>query len=361
MINLFKEYLFTQHYLVNDGIETDEYGRQTESFTDPEHLDYEEAMATIVTLAQKFGIRIVGGFEYASKQLIRNAANYIGEYVPEPFYRGFPQSVLELTTNQKIYDQLNGFGWWHDIQHSTLENIYERVAFNENVKKKEFTVITDDEAKRILTGNLRDILGKTSRPLNPEMNEIMIEGWRAFGEKIVPEKILCKRTAVMLFCESKNPVFLKNLEIPDAIRILEYIQYTAYRSEKLNELNLRNKDRKLIATALDILFGKILADDFDSLCAACFEKRAIWCGMLHHLHYKPKVYFAEVLIKRLREGPNFSAMSTFETLMRQGHTVGAARYLKDAKGSGVLIRNLNYILSRCKTDEEIEEVFQCLE
>ena len=88
MKELFKNYLFTKHILVAE--------------TKP---DAEESFNTLVALKNKLGINIVKGMEYASSKMIEYAANELGEYIPAPFYRGFPETVRSLTTNELLFDQ----------------------------------------------------------------------------------------------------------------------------------------------------------------------------------------------------------------------------------------------------------------
>ena len=73
MKELFKEYLFTKHVLV--------------ATTEP---SAKESFNTLVALANKLGINVTKGMKYASQDMIEYAAKQLGEYIPAPFYRGFP-------------------------------------------------------------------------------------------------------------------------------------------------------------------------------------------------------------------------------------------------------------------------------
>ena len=73
-------FLFDKHILVNETGEN-----MTECFP------------TVFALARRFGIRIEKGMELAVPEMIRTAAECLGENVPEPFYRGFPESVRKMT------------------------------------------------------------------------------------------------------------------------------------------------------------------------------------------------------------------------------------------------------------------------
>ena len=78
-----KEYLFAKHILVNES------GR-----------DRENCFPTLFALAGQLGIRITEGAELALPEMIRFSAEQLGLFVPEPFYRGFPERYFE-TSGQK--------------------------------------------------------------------------------------------------------------------------------------------------------------------------------------------------------------------------------------------------------------------
>lgn len=345
----FKQFLFTKHILVTDENPFDQN-------TDPEYI-----FTVNLAFSRELGIRIVSGAYKANLNTFRFAAQQLGTYVPEPFYRGFPQSVVNMSTDQILFDQFYhylqtyGYGWFDGpSSHSVFETDEQttRTVFSENVTPKDFVVMYEQEAVEVIKSSIREILSG-SRPLDGFRQNLVYYGWFDYGMDIVPERIPCKRTAIDLLYRSKNLVFTKFLDIPDVIKLLEYIQFIQYGSENLKKLNLKNRDRKLLINVMDILFVRL---DVKDHLADCFEKRRIWCGLLHHLHYQPKCSEASWFIGEIRNGRNHSHMSGFESLMREGRYAKAAEYLKNAKGHGALVRNLNYILSRCKNENEVKEV-----
>ena len=66
----------------------------------------EHPVATLVALAKAFNIKITSGCEYACESLIPFVAEMLGEHVPEPFYRGFPDSVRKMSIDRLLFDQL---------------------------------------------------------------------------------------------------------------------------------------------------------------------------------------------------------------------------------------------------------------
>ena len=86
----------------------------------------------IFSLANIFNIKITKGEELANLDMIKLAAKEIGRYVPEPFYRGFPESVRNLTKEQLLFDQLvhyavtYGFGDFSQPGHSLFQENFEK-------------------------------------------------------------------------------------------------------------------------------------------------------------------------------------------------------------------------------------------
>ena len=134
MKNIYKDYLFEKHLLVSEG-NADNAENQFE---------------TLFALANLFNIRITEGEKLVQEHMIKYVASQLGENVPEPFYRGFPQSVRELSSDQLLFDQMvhyavtYGFGNFSEAGHSLFEENFERTAFKENAEIKEFRIITED-------------------------------------------------------------------------------------------------------------------------------------------------------------------------------------------------------------------------
>jgi hypothetical protein len=359
MKDVFKDYLFSHRILVNDM----KYDVSTSI-----HFN------AVITLANNFAIRVKSGANLATVQMIHDAERNLGLPLSEPFYRGFPDTVRRLTSDQLLYDQLlhytqtYGMGWFDDPGHSVLEGdldinrdgVYDRLI-SEHADPRDFTIMDEVHAKRELFC-LLDGLCKSTRPLNIDQQEIILEAYKEYGPAFISEGFASKYNAAFFYYKTKDLAFANSLRIQDTIKLLEIIQYNNYQSENLKKLNLKNQDRKLIAKLLDYFFERegdpvILRD-----VRECFEKRKLWQGLLHHIHYKPANHMAEnYFLKPLRESSrNMSAYAEFEAYMGTSCYL-AAKALKESKGTGALIRNLNYILSRCVNDNEVEEVLSCLE
>ena len=362
MNKIFKKALFAKHILVNE-----------ETLASRRNYDPENRLAILVSLGRKFGIRIIEHPELASIEMLHDAAEELGENVPEPFYRGFPRTVWELTPDQLLFDQLYhytmtyGLGWFDHPGHSTMESEvmkkFEEAAYEEKAVLKDFRILSEEDAI-VEVINLIHSLLEGNRPLNRDQFELVLQGWKSIGPEILPEKVPCKDTIIRLLIETKHIGLCRYLVLSDVIKLLNAIQYEHYRSENLKKLNLKNQDRKLITAVINWFFENDLAVKYENHYLdiyTCHEKRKIWCGLLHHIHYKPNTDSAIFFVQGIRSGKNQSNLAIVEKHLRNGQPVWAAKHLVVTKGSSALLRNLNYILSRCTTDDEIKEVLSCLE
>ena len=343
MKELYQAYLFNKRLLV------------AERDAEPER----DAFAVVYALAELFSIRIVSGEELAQRRMLRFAAEQLGEDVPEPFYRGFPESVKSLTADQRLLDQIlhytvtYGFGLFGRAGHSLLENVLERKAFREHTEPTEFSILPEGEAEALLRRSVEELL-QSSRPLNEAQYQVVL----GFLSDYAFELRHCgsKNTAVRLLADTRDLELVRFLRLSDVIKLVDEINYRVYENTDLHRLNLRNRDRKFISAVMDRLFELGRCD-----LETCFEKKALWCGLLHHLHYRPKCGEAGRFAESMRGRENRSVCAAFEKAMAAGDTPEAARVLREGKGSGALLRSLNYILSRCASPEERDAILRGIE
>ena len=341
MKKLFKDYLFQKHILVS------ETGNE------------ENAFEVVFSLANLFGIRIVSGEKLAETDMISYVSEQLGEDVPEPFYRGFPESVRALTEEQLAFDQLlhyfitYGMGDFSEAGHSIFEENFERTAFKENITIKEFSILPEADAEKKLEQIASDLLAGT-RPLSELQYSLVCQYITDYN--YLPSKIASKNTAVRLLLDLRNISLAAHLKMSDVIKIVEELNYRSYENENIRKLNLKNRDRVFITSVIDLLAvpGKC---DIENCC----EKKRIWNGLLHHIHYRAKTDQAKAFVNVMRGKKNLSAYAAFEEAMASGDVRKAALCLKKRKGSGAVLRNLNYIISRCSSDEDPDFVLDCLD
>lgn len=342
MKKIYKDCLFERKILVSDGAEIEE------------HL-----FEVLFSMASLFNIRIVSGGELVSSGMINYISEQLGENVPEPFYRGFPQSVKELSPDQLLFDQLfhyfitYGIGYFEEQGRSVLESIPERSVFKEDTAVKEFSVVTEERAMELIHGIIDGLLMST-RPLSDTQYALILEYVRDYGCGF--EKCASKNTAIRLLSDTRSLAFVRFISMSDVIKLVDEINYRFYRNDDIKDLNLRNQDRKFITSVMDRLFADGRAD-----ISECCEKKAVWCGLLHHLHYKPKNETAETFVNCMRGKENLSVYSGFEKAMSGNDIENAVKILSEGKGSSAVLRNIDYIMSRCGSKKEVSAVLAGLD
>ena len=340
----YRKYLFAHNYLV---------GEKTENYKDAMYYNY--------ALASMFGIKVTAGVFNVNKQCIEDASDFIGKNVPEAFYKGFPQSVLKLTPMELLVDQLvsyldtYGLGNWDKAQHSRLEEDLERVAFHERTEIKKFECITEESAVQLLAGYVEDLLQAT-RPLNNDMYRFVLSYIRDY--KYVPQNIKSKNTAIKLLIDTRDTFYTNFIGLADVLKVAETIQYQddvnnwhwGAKKHSLKKLNLKNQDRKFISKLINLTCK---GDEID-----VFEKTQDWCGLLHHIHFKPTTEAAQIFVNNIRNKSGRSIYSFTQQLVNDGAPSLAPALLASSKGSGAVLRNLDYYISRCPNRESIDAVLK---
>ncbi len=336
MKKIYIDYLFEKHLMVSEGEES------------------KNPLETLFALANLFNIRIVKGDKLVRDYMIRIAADQLGENVPEPFYRGFPQSVRQLTSDQLLFDQMihyittYGLGNFSEAGHSLFEEQFERTAFKEGADIKEFTIVTKEEAEAILSESVNNLLAGT-RPLSDEQYELVKTYIIDYGFNA--EYIASKNTCVRLLMDTHILAIADYMVLSDVIRLVDEINYREYANTNLKKLNLKNQTRKFITQVINRMFETGRVD-----IRNCFEKKKLWNGLLHHIHYKAVSEEAQKFVDAMRGKVNDSVYSEFERHMTAKNIRAAIDTLKSGKGSAAVIRKLNYMISRCGSLEDLQYI-----
>ena len=314
----------------------------------------EHPVATLVALAKSFHIKITSGCEHACESLIPFVAEMLGQRVPEPFYRNFPDSVRKMRIDQLLFDQLlhytatYGFGMTDEAGHSIFERDFERLAFTGEALPREFSILTEAEALDTLSGIMDDML-LGSRPLSADAYEALLAMIREHGYTV--KSCTSKDTLIRLLVDTRDLRYAETLWLSDVIKLLDRIQFSLYNSKDLKKLNLKNRDRVLLTAVIDLMFRLERCNVRD-----CFEKKKIFAGLLHHIHYKPKTEEAASFLRLMRGNENRSAYSEFEAAMARGDIPHAVSVLARRKGTGAVLRNLNYLASRAESKEDLSSI-----
>lgn len=339
MQDIFKNYLFSKQILVNDT-----------------NICGEEAFSVMLSMAKLFNIRLTNGRELATVEHIRFVSKKLGENVSAPFYREFPRSVLALSFNDRLLDQLlhyhktYGCGDFGNPSHSVFEESFERTALKQVENCKDFVVVSESDAVNKLKGYVEAAM-KSTRPLNDSMYNLVLEYMKEY--KLDISECPCKDTAVRLLLDTGDYRYANFISFSDILKLVEYINLNRYNNANNRKLNFKNQDRKLVKTVLD---KKLEAGECN--IQECFEKQDRWCGLLHHIHYKPQNELGKSFVKAMREEFNGSVYAKFEKEMGNGNIQKALLCLREGKGSGAVIRNLDYMLSRCTNPEDLDYVLE---
>lgn len=319
------------------------------------NADPTEAAFLCAALVAKFGIKIVSGAQFVTRELFNEFYKEYTIQPVEPFYRGFPESVKKLDSNQLLMDQVINYflsytlGNFDHNTHSVFEESVDRVALKGHVVIRKFKVIDEEEAMNYIVDVFNNICAG-SRPLNRLDYEVLKE-LVMDGNKF---NIKCKDDICKLIIDTKDITPASNLKTADVIRLVEWMMFFKYYNKRsINKLNLCNQERKLVTDVLNYTFE---SENFAIRIFDCIEKRKQWKGLLTHIHYNPKTDFGKAFKQIIFNDDIKSEMSTFESWMRNRDPVEAMNCLVRSKGTSMGIRNIDYILSRCKTQEEVNRV-----
>ncbi len=345
MKQVFEDYLFSQGYFVADSSDGGEQAAEC-------------AAGALVALARFADIRITAHPECASLDMLEVAKRNIGCQVPPSFYWGFPDSVRNLSSLELLFDQMlhyfrtYGMGDFSEAGHTLFEECYERAPFAESVEPKLFAIIAQDEAEELLA-RMAEGFVVSSRPLN-DANYQLLKTYLETYSALPDGRCACKDTAARLILDTRDPDLACIMELPDVIRLVEWLLDLNYEGASIRKLNLKNCDRTLITAVLDRLFER---GDID--VAACLEKKRVWNGLLYHLHYRPTCADAEGFCEAIRGKDRRSVYSAMERCLAKGDVRGAVDALHEGKGPGAVLRHLDHLLSHIDTSDLVEQREAC--
>ncbi len=345
MKDYFKNYLFTKHILVADEEPKDQF-------------------ETAVSLSKIYAVKVIKGLELLHPDHMKICEEMIGSKikVPAPFYKNFPESVKTLTPDQLLFDQLfhyfqtYGLGGFEERHHSIFEADFERLTFTEDFEYKEFEVLSEKDAAIKLSEIIKDLLAST-RPVTEEQIQLIVAFMNAYD--YCPGKIASKDVALELLFIRRDMRLARFIKLPDVIKLVEKINYYSYGKKKINKLNLKNKDRKFITQVMHEIMDREASISLKTI-AECSEKKKAWKGLLHHIHFKPLNESEKNFIDRIRYRSNSSVYSEVEFWMENNNPLRAAQILYVEKGSGAVLRNVEYFISRCTNDDDKRRILKLL-
>ncbi len=323
--------------------------------------------AVYITLMGKYGIKVSDNesFDLLNEDILRDVEECIGRPLGKPFYRNFPESVKKLSAEELVIDRLIHYSETygnndHENRHfSHFEEECEKIPFREKFDSyKTYKVVDEDLAMKCIYDITDRLL--MARTLNlPDLKFVidMIEEG-SFRPAHIASKMVMSRILLYFYKEKDlNTAMslldgMNHLSINDVIRILGYDICKDSRSGKpdFKHLNLSSKDRKFYSALIEHI--AIHCSDDDIL--TCLEKRNIWKGFLHHLHFSPKSSKSKLLVKSVFDDELKSVYSEVERLFNEENYLESAKVLANRKGSTALLRHLNRYLSVSSADIQKE-------
>ncbi len=361
MKDVFKDYLFTKGYFVSDPAE-------------PQH-SAEYTFNALVGLGKLFNIVIDKNANLATVDMLHIAETGIGTVsVPAPFYIGFPSSVRELTKDQLLLDQLYSYFITYGLNdfegegtRSIFEEQIERGVLDEKTEVKHFEILTEKQAHDKLRSCVDDLLSST-RPLSKSQYDLVKQ--YIVDYSYAPTSIASKNTAIKLLNDIRDLELTSFLCLPDIIKLVEemiqaekpdssYMFRDKSKLPKLTKLNLPNRDRKFITAVIRRVIEKQLVNltghqyrVTHNQVIECLEKRKLWKGLLHHIHFNPQTDLESYFVSIIYNDDIKSKMSYVEKYIAQGDIKSACVILTHAKGATAVLRHMNYLLSRCNNEED---------
>jgi len=358
MEKIYTNYLLSKRILVSDV---------------DKQVDSNETIArALFCLYNECGVVVKRGKELLTAETAKKLLDLMYVRVPDAFYRNYPMSVLNMTPDQLLIDQIihytitYGLNEFDEAGHSIFEEkLTERAPLrDEDITISYWSVLTEEQAHDVIKVCAMDLL-KGSRPLNVNQEELVLAVYNdnTFDNNEIFNVIKSKNIAIRMLLLTRDWAFTKFLNLADVTKVVEELLATEYYTRTYGEkvpsikkLNLKNKDRKFITQVLDRILERRNIEYSD-----CYEKKKVWCGLLHHIHYVPKNENATEFVNAMRgNGTNHSVFAYVEDMIEKGDPVTAAKYLVARKSSSALIRNLNYILSRCISLEQVSGVLDSL-
>lgn len=357
MEKIYTDYLLSKRILVSDV---------------DKQVDSNETVAlALFCLYNEYGVVVTRGKELVTAAATQKLIEQLNERVPDAFYRNYPMSVLSMTPNQLLIDQLVHYAITYGLNevdeagHSIFEeNLMDRAPLrDDDLAVSYWSILTEEQAHNTIKVCVMDLL-KGSRPLNSNQEELVLAVYNdnTFDNNEIFNVIKSKNIAIRMLLLTRDWTFTKFLSLADVIKVVEELLVTDYyhrtygeKVPSIKKLNLKNKDRKFITQILDRILERKNVEFSD-----CYEKKQIWCGLLHHIHYIAKTAEGQEFVNAMRNRGNQSVFAYTESYLEQGYPVTAAKYLVARKSSGALIRNLNYILSRCISLDQASRVINSL-
>ncbi len=337
MEKILKEFLFTK------GILVCEVGGK---FKDPVGIDHMETA---------YGLSLRENGLQVHPKILPFVEEQLGKDMPQGFYRNFPMSVRSFSVAQLLYEQVCRYveeekGEEAISEHSVFEDDTPRPTYQETPVMKPFSLLFEKDARMKLGEMVEDMLS-SAMPLNMMQHRVLQTYVRTYRYKVT--HCACRNTAMHLLLDTRDVNYGEFLELSDVVQVAQMMNDSHGRYPYEKNFALPNQDRKLLTSLMDYLFehGKCDVEN-------CFEKKATWNRLLHHIHYQAKTTEAQLFVNLMRGRENFSAYAKMEAALQKKDIHEAVEQLYQAKGGDGVLKHLTYLVSRCRLDKDVNFVLE---
>lgn len=286
-------------------------------------------------LISDFGV-IVDKPELLTQAHVKLIANTFGINIPKSFYEN-PQDLKYFTMDELKLEQLVSYVQVNQHLDSEDASVFDRVEIfkkalpdykeGEEVTYRNYQILTAEQAAEVLSTMASDFAKYTRKWSEDESKEfqyLYTEGY------FKGDKLASKDNAVEMFNLYHTPVFAKSLDKKDVVKLS-----IEMKGEVKSQLNFTKAEKDILRVALTYSYDTPLT-----------KKQAKYVNTLYHK--------LEVRNSVVKPSNAQSPYKKAKELLSNDDVVGAASVF--AKHGSLLERNLIWLLSRVKTEDDARGV-----
>lgn len=345
-----REYLFNHNTLVSVPTESNDSVD-----------DIVESSYTNFYIAKRFGVVIDKGRDLANREMIGYLTRmYEGNIVNTYFYRSFPMSVRLSSKEQLLMDQIlnyvktYGLGMFTGDTHSFFEETIERTAMSDTDRViKHFDIISLDEVDDVVRQYASDLTSST-RAINDTQYSFLMTAIHHFNFKAL--NCASKNLAIRILVDTRNLDYGRFLSLTDVLKVVEYMQTSDNKDvwgKGMKDLHITSAGRRFLTELIDMMF---MLNPSKETVISCYERKKIWNGLLHCIHYVGKTDRSRNWVNSIRNNAKKSPMSRVNAYTNICDLASAVDVLTQYHGAGAVARNMNYLLSRANNEYSINAI-----
>lgn len=342
--------------------------------------------STTYLLYEKCNIVPTGDYKYLTIEDIEELMDYLGNDTAKPFYRNFPQSVVEMPEYLLMLDQIITYVAVYGPDSDKLDDDYKNKTFSHSIfegnetekdevavykagaTKKRFKCIKIDDAYTILRNIITELL-ETTRPWS-ESDIDFIRSSIACGvidrAFLISSKINSKTNLAKLYVSlnieelaDKFTLINQVLEVVYYLEMASGIYGSPTKKYVMKHLTFNTSTGKRIRSLLERVLENRYSDKLNVAAQEMAEKRDVWIGLLNRIHVGGKkssdlLNSVNNLIRLKGKDKVRSIESTFYDMLNDNNisTYYACNEYVNLKGPVALLRKIAFVASKCDSFDE---------